>query len=56
VAPGDREVPPSSLHRFRLAALRLRHAIVLSGFNLCVLFERVDADLDQEMLCHERVS
>ena len=24
-------------------------------FGLCVLFARIDADLDKEMLCHERV-
>jgi len=25
------------------------------GFDLCELFGRNDVDLDQEMLCHERV-
>jgi len=50
-----RGVPPGGLCRFCLPAFRLRQAIMLQVSDLRVLFVRIDVNLDQGMLCHERV-
>ncbi|QCE01165.1 hypothetical protein DEO72_LG7g2458 [Vigna unguiculata] len=50
-----RGVPPGGLCRFCLPAFRLRQAIMLQVSDLRVLFVRIDVNLDQGMLCHERL-
>jgi len=55
VAPGGEEVLLGGLHS-KFAWRRLGCARrYCCKYGLCVLFIRIDANLDQEMLCHEWV-